>query len=41
MVLQKFDIEMVNPGYELSLTGQMGVKPVDFKSASVVAQIGP
>lgn len=31
MVLQKFDIEKVNPDYELQLTGQMGVKPVDFK----------
>ena len=31
MVLQKFDIEKVNPAYELDLTGQMGVKPVDFK----------
>ncbi|KAL4733344.1 cytochrome P450 [Aspergillus similis] len=31
MVLQKFDIEKVNPEYKLELTGQMGVKPVGFK----------
>ncbi|KAK7981300.1 bifunctional P-450/NADPH-P450 reductase [Apiospora saccharicola] len=31
MVLQKFDIELVNPDYELELTGQMGVKPIDLK----------
>ncbi|KAL4746133.1 hypothetical protein BDW72DRAFT_207610 [Aspergillus terricola var. indicus] len=31
MVLQKFEVEKVNPNYELQLTGQMGVKPVDFK----------
>lgn len=31
MVLQKFDMEKVDPSYELKLKGQMGVKPVDFK----------
>ncbi|KAK8075467.1 hypothetical protein PG997_010130 [Apiospora hydei] len=31
MVLQKFDMELVNPDYELELTGQMGVKPIDLK----------
>jgi cytochrome P450/NADPH-cytochrome P450 reductase len=31
MVLQKFDIEKVKPEYKLGLTGQMGVKPVDFR----------
>jgi cytochrome P450 / NADPH-cytochrome P450 reductase len=31
MVLQKFDIEKVDPDYQLQLKGQMGVKPVDFK----------
>ncbi|KAL8644049.1 MAG: hypothetical protein Q9210_007447, partial [Variospora velana] len=31
MTLQKFDVEQVNPDYRLQLTGQMGVKPVDFK----------
>lgn len=30
MVLQKFDIEKVDPAYELKLKGQMGVKPIDF-----------
>ena len=31
MVLQKFDMELVNPDYDLELTGQMGVKPIDLK----------
>ena len=31
MVLQKFNVELVKPDYELQLTGQMGVKPVDLK----------
>lgn len=31
MTLQKFDVEKVDPDYELNLTGQMGVKPIDFK----------
>ena len=31
MVLQKFDVEKVDPDYDLQLKGQMGVKPVDFK----------
>ncbi|KAI4171528.1 MAG: hypothetical protein LQ348_006921, partial [Seirophora lacunosa] len=31
MTLQKFDVEQVNPDYRLQLTGQMGIKPVDFK----------
>lgn len=31
MTLQKFDVEKVNPDYQLQLTGQMGVKPIDFK----------
>ncbi|KAF7502833.1 hypothetical protein GJ744_005012 [Endocarpon pusillum] len=31
MVLQRFDIEKVDPDYQLQLKGQMGVKPVDFK----------
>lgn len=31
MVLQKFNIEKVDPNYELQLKGQMGVKPIDFK----------
>ena len=31
MVLQKFDVHKVDPDYQLQLTGQMGVKPIDFK----------
>ena len=31
MALQKFDVEKVDPNYEMQLTGQMGVKPVNFK----------
>ncbi|KAI9151433.1 bifunctional p-450 nadph-p450 reductase [Paramyrothecium foliicola] len=31
MVLQKFNLEKVDPDYELKLTGQMGVKPVNLK----------
>ncbi|KAL8703232.1 MAG: hypothetical protein Q9201_003590 [Fulgogasparrea decipioides] len=31
MVLQKFNIEQVDPHYDLQLTGQMGVKPLGFK----------
>lgn len=31
MTLQKFDVEKVDPDYQLQLTGQMGVKPIDFK----------
>lgn len=31
MTLQKFDVEKVNPDYQMQLTGQMGVKPIDFK----------
>ncbi|KAH7032560.1 cytochrome P450, partial [Microdochium trichocladiopsis] len=30
MVLQKFDIEKVDPDYKLQLKGQMGVKPIDL-----------
>ncbi|KAL7941946.1 cytochrome P450 [Trichoderma barbatum] len=31
MVLQRFNVEKVDADYELQLTGQMGVKPIDFK----------
>lgn len=31
MVLQKFEMEKVDPEYDLQLKGQMGVKPIDFK----------
>lgn len=31
MILQKFDMEKVDPDYELRLRGQMALKPIDFK----------
>ncbi|KAL8765381.1 MAG: hypothetical protein Q9209_007529 [Squamulea sp. 1 TL-2023] len=31
MALQKFDVEKVDLNYEIQLTGQLGVKPVNFK----------
>jgi cytochrome P450/NADPH-cytochrome P450 reductase len=31
MTLQKFDMEMVDPDYEMQLRGQMGIKPIGLK----------
>lgn len=31
MILQKFDLEKVDPNYQLRLRGQMALKPIDFR----------